>query len=66
MIKRIKEMWNDGIERGFTMFQWFLIVGMAVGAFRDDKLLLFGCLFVCILGFFEPVKKDDAIVEVDE
>ncbi len=60
MIKEMKKMWNDGIDRGFTVFQWFLIMGMAVAAFQNNKFLLLGCLFFLIIGFFEPVKTHDA------
>ena len=58
MIKEIIKMWNDGLDRGFTVFQCFLIVGMAIGAFLDDKGLVLILLAFCILAFFEPVKKE--------
>lgn len=52
------KLWNKGFERGFSIFQWFLIGFLFLGVIFNNRFLILFSMFVCLFAYFEPRSKE--------
>lgn len=57
MIKEIVSLWNTNFDKGITIFQIFLIVGMIAGAILQNNTLVLFSMTACLFSYFEPTEN---------
>ncbi len=60
MLKELNKRFEEGVVRGPTVFQYFLMAAMIVAAVQNNPTLLYVSTFSCVMGYFEPINEEDS------